>query len=246
MVLMNAEARAVINRDDSAGEDMASASAAPVLWYGLSPAADLWATIERIDAGGTEFTIVSGRRRQPVRTPLIGRHNVQNCLAAAACADAMDVPMGAIQRALEATNRIPGRLERVTTGAKWSIFVDYAHTDDALAHALHAAGSYIAYSEKRDGMLYTPEISRRARAVELWAALKYLGREGLDALVYDLPFCGFLYGSQGKGKTVFLNDPFTYEPLAWAINKGDPDFLNFLNNFFGICFLLDISKNKAV
>jgi polar amino acid transport system substrate-binding protein len=52
-----------------------------------------------------------------------------------------------------------------------------------------------------------------------------------DALVYDLPFCGFLYGSQGQGKTVFLNEPFTYEPLAWAINKGDPDFLNFLNNF---------------
>ena len=52
-----------------------------------------------------------------------------------------------------------------------------------------------------------------------------------DALVYDLPFCGFLYGSQGKGKTVFLNQPFTYEPLAWAINKVDPDFLNFLNNF---------------
>jgi polar amino acid transport system substrate-binding protein len=52
-----------------------------------------------------------------------------------------------------------------------------------------------------------------------------------DALVYDLPFCGYLYGSQGKGKTVFLNEPFTYEPLAWAINKGDPDFLNYLNNF---------------
>ena len=52
-----------------------------------------------------------------------------------------------------------------------------------------------------------------------------------DALVYDLPFCGFLYGSQGKDKTIFLSDPFTYEPLAWAINKGDPDFLNYLNNF---------------
>jgi len=52
-----------------------------------------------------------------------------------------------------------------------------------------------------------------------------------DALVYDLPFCGYLYGAQGKGKTVFLSEPFTYEPLAWAINKGDPDFLNFLNNF---------------
>ncbi len=56
----------------------------------------------------------------------------------------------------------------------------------ALTHALHASGSYIAYSENRDGMLYTPEMSRRARAVELWAALKYLGREGVDELVSGL------------------------------------------------------------
>ena len=57
---------------------------------------------------------------------------------------------------------------------------------EALTHALHASGSYIAYSESRDGMLYTPEMSRRARAVELWAALKYLGKEGVDELVSGL------------------------------------------------------------
>ena len=57
---------------------------------------------------------------------------------------------------------------------------------DALVHALHASGSYIAYGENRDGMLYTPEMSRRARAVELWAALKYLGKEGVDELVFGL------------------------------------------------------------
>jgi glutamate/tyrosine decarboxylase-like PLP-dependent enzyme len=57
---------------------------------------------------------------------------------------------------------------------------------EALTHALHAAGSYIAYGENRDGMLYTPEMSRRARAVELWAALKYLGRAGLAELVDGL------------------------------------------------------------
>jgi len=57
---------------------------------------------------------------------------------------------------------------------------------EALTHALHASGSYIAYSENRDGMLYTPEMSRRARAIELWAALKYLGREGVDELVSGL------------------------------------------------------------
>ena len=56
-----------------------------------------------------------------------------------------------------------------------------------------------------------------------------------DALVYDLPFIGILYASQGQGKTVFLEKPFTYEPLAWAINQGGPDFLNFLNNFLRQC-----------
>jgi glutamate/tyrosine decarboxylase-like PLP-dependent enzyme len=57
---------------------------------------------------------------------------------------------------------------------------------EALVQALHATGSYIAYSEHRDGMMYTPEMSRRARAVELWAALKYLGKSGVDELVSGL------------------------------------------------------------
>lgn len=57
---------------------------------------------------------------------------------------------------------------------------------DALVSALQATGSYIVYGENRDGMLYTPEMSRRARAVELWATIKYLGREGINHLVQGL------------------------------------------------------------
>jgi glutamate/tyrosine decarboxylase-like PLP-dependent enzyme len=57
---------------------------------------------------------------------------------------------------------------------------------DALVKALHAAGAYIVYSEQRDGMLHTPEMSRRGRIFELWAALKYLGKSGIDDLVYGL------------------------------------------------------------
>jgi polar amino acid transport system substrate-binding protein len=77
---------------------------------------------------------------------------------------------------------------------------------------------------------YIPKATYKAFESEAEAGLEVINGKA-DALVYDLPFCGFLYGSQGKGKTVFLNQPFTYEPLAWAINKGDPDFLNYLNNF---------------
>jgi polar amino acid transport system substrate-binding protein len=77
---------------------------------------------------------------------------------------------------------------------------------------------------------YMPKATYKSFQSEAEAGLEVINGKA-DALVYDLPYCGFLYGSQGKGKTVFLDEPFTYEPLAWAINKGDPDFLNWLNNF---------------
>lgn len=58
----------------------------------------------------------------------------------------------------------------------------------ALIRAMQANGSYITYGDQRDSMLFTPEMSRRARGVELWATLKILGRTGIDALVSGL--CG--------------------------------------------------------
>jgi glutamate/tyrosine decarboxylase-like PLP-dependent enzyme len=57
---------------------------------------------------------------------------------------------------------------------------------EALVSALQASGSYILYGENRDGMLYTPEMSRRSRAIELWATLKVLGKSGVEELVDGL------------------------------------------------------------
>lgn len=57
---------------------------------------------------------------------------------------------------------------------------------EALVNALQATGSYIVYTENRDGMSFTPEMSRRARAIELWATLKYLGAEGIEELILGL------------------------------------------------------------
>ena len=57
---------------------------------------------------------------------------------------------------------------------------------EALTAALHMSGSYIIESEQRDGMFYTPEMSRRARIIELWAIIKYLGREGIDQMVLTM------------------------------------------------------------
>ncbi len=57
---------------------------------------------------------------------------------------------------------------------------------EALRAALHSSGSYFVVSEKRDGMFFTQEMSRRARAVELWATMKYLGRRGIQEMIYGL------------------------------------------------------------
>ena len=75
-----------------------------------------------------------------------------------------------------------------------------------------------------------PRATYKSFEVESEAALEVLNGKA-DATVYDLPFCATFMAQQGEGKLVFLDKPFTYEPLAWAIRKGDPDFMNWLNNF---------------
>ncbi|MEM7539812.1 MAG: aminotransferase class V-fold PLP-dependent enzyme [Chloroflexota bacterium] len=81
------------------------------------------------------------------------------------------------------------------------------HDRSALVSAMQATGSYIQYSEQRDGMLYTPEMSRRARSVELWAALKFLGRQGAGELIDGLCDRAVQFGELlgAEGFTV-LND----------------------------------------
>ncbi len=133
-----ADAVAVLNRDEAASEQMAAATAAGVIWYGLSPAADVWARIERIDATGSRFRIVTPDGEAGVVTPLIGRHNVMNCLAAAGAGLAVGIDLPAIAEGLASVASVPGRLERVAAEAPFDVFVDYAHTDDALANVLAA------------------------------------------------------------------------------------------------------------
>jgi len=75
-----------------------------------------------------------------------------------------------------------------------------------------------------------PKSTYKSFETEPEAALEVVNGKA-DAFVYDLPYCVVFMAQQGAGKLVFLDKPFTFEPLAWAIRKGDPDFLNWLNNF---------------
>ncbi len=57
---------------------------------------------------------------------------------------------------------------------------------EAMTSAFHMSGSYIIESSERDGMFYTPEMSRRARIIELWAVMKYLGKNGIDEMILTM------------------------------------------------------------
>jgi len=133
-------ATAVLNRDDPHSEEMASAAGEGTakLWYGLSPAADLYAQVRAVDLSGSRFVINWAGRSAEVATALVGRHNVLNCLAAAAAAVALGVELEVIASALGRVSCVPGRLQRVPAEVPFHVLVDYAHTDDALKNVLSA------------------------------------------------------------------------------------------------------------
>ena len=76
---------------------------------------------------------------------------------------------------------------------------------------------------------YIPKAQRNAFETEQEAAMEVINGKA-DAFVYDHPFCA-IFNARNEGRLIFLDTPFTYEPLGWALRKGDPDFLNWLNNF---------------
>jgi len=87
--------------------------------------------------GGIEATLETPAGEIPVRSPLVGPHNLENLLCAAGVALGLGIPAEAVGRGLSTSAGAPGRLERVAARGV-NVFVDYAHTDDALARVLEA------------------------------------------------------------------------------------------------------------
>ena len=133
----NKKGAAVINIDDSFGARLASSTKAEIeLTYGLEQSARLRATRIELNADGSRFVVEAPDRKFAVRLPLIGRHNIYNALAAVGAGIALKVDVVKIQAALNALPPVPGRLETVSLGQPFGVFVDYAHTDDALKNVL--------------------------------------------------------------------------------------------------------------
>ena len=130
--------KAVINLDDRYGTQLIQryGKSIPVITYGVGVNADFRASNVRIDFHGTSYQLDAGGRSYLVRLPLIGAFNVYNSLAALAAAYALGVDVRSSVLALATAHAVPGRLESVPAQRQFRIFVDYAHTDDALLNVI--------------------------------------------------------------------------------------------------------------
>lgn len=127
---------AILNTDDDAYAFFRERARDRVLTYGIDAVADLRATELVADAAGSRFTLVAPDWRGEVTTPMPGRFNVSNALAALAVAHAEGVAWPVAVDALARTMGVPGRMERVDAGQPFAVVVDYAHTADSLGKVL--------------------------------------------------------------------------------------------------------------
>ncbi len=113
-----------------------------VIAYGVD-SGDFHAKDMSITASGTRFNLVTPEEELTIWTPLLGRVNVLNVIAAATAAYARKVEPDAIADAIRHLDHVPGRFQRVEAGQPFAVIVDYAHTDDALRNLTAVARDFL-------------------------------------------------------------------------------------------------------
>src|SRR5437660_9615926 len=129
---------AIVNIDDRYGEQLLDKidKRIAVSTYGMGMRADVRASNYRAESSGTSYQLDAGGKGYQVRVPLIGRFNVINSLAALAAANALGINLRDAVFSLGKSPQVPGRLELVPAKRQLQVFVDYAHTPDALGNVL--------------------------------------------------------------------------------------------------------------
>ncbi len=131
--------RAIINLDDPYGQRLVHLTNGDVFTYSLSkPQATVWLKERAMGHNGMFLTVQMPGGELHVQTSLTGRYNIANILAAITTAHALGVTPDKIAAGVQQLSAVPGRLERFTRPDGLQIFVDYAHTADAMARVMEA------------------------------------------------------------------------------------------------------------
>jgi len=129
---------AIINNDDQYSVRIKRLTKAKILTYGIKKKANLMASEINFGMRWTEFSLVAGQINIRIKTKLIGRYNIYNILAAIAWGISEKLRIQDIKSAIEKFKNVPGRLERVNCPGGFNVFIDYAHTPDALFNVISA------------------------------------------------------------------------------------------------------------
>jgi UDP-N-acetylmuramoyl-L-alanyl-D-glutamate--2,6-diaminopimelate ligase len=141
---------AIINVEDEYGQKLLGLcrKQTELFTYGVDDG-DFHARDLSIENAGVKFSLVTPEHEIPLRSPLLGRVNVYNLIAASAAAWAREVEPSAIAGAADRLASVPGRFERVDVGQPFTVIVDYAHTDDALRNLTNVARQFLAQRRGR-------------------------------------------------------------------------------------------------
>ena len=129
---------AILNGQDPWSAHVSSGTSARTFTYAIDDSADVVASHLRLGPHSTTFDLSFGGKQAAVISPLVGRYNVANAVAAAASFLARGYPLGEVAQGLATVTPPPGRLERVDNALGLAIYVDYAHKEDALRKVLPA------------------------------------------------------------------------------------------------------------
>jgi len=129
---------AIINNDDPIANRLKTVTCAKVITYGIKNKSNFMAKDIQYSIKGSQFVLVGRNVKAKINSGLIGRHNIYNTLAAIAWGISENIAFKNIKSALEKFKNVPGRLEKVNNKKGYNVFVDYAHTPDALFNIITA------------------------------------------------------------------------------------------------------------
>ncbi len=221
---LSSDGFAVLNADDPACVGLLADMHGPALTVGLKTRGEITATIVEQLRSEQTFLLQVGDETAAVRTPLVGDHNVYNCLNAAAIGAAFGIELTTICRGIESVQRIPGRMDRVECGQSFGVFVDHARTGDALACVLKSL------RQVTDGKLICvfgasgdsdrPQRPALASAVERGADVAIVTSDSPRDEDPEQIFADVVGGFSRPQRTHLMSD--RAEAIAWALGTAEP------------------------